>query len=89
MAIEDAKEIEIRGRKVIVTGEQLAPRRYLFTGRLGHIIRQVNVVVGDAEGNIAGNTPEELQKDINTVRSTVAEQVVNIIEHIEFKELID
>jgi hypothetical protein len=89
MAIHDIKQIEVRGKTVTVTGEKIAAQRYVFSGILGNIVRQVNVGVGDDAGNIAGNDPVNLQKGIDQARQMVAEQVVAIVEHNEFVSAIE
>lgn len=89
MAIHDIKEVEVRGKKVTVTGEKIASQRYVFSGIFGNIVRQVNVMVGDDAGNISGNDAATLQKGIDQARQQVAEQVVAIAEHNELVGSID
>lgn len=89
MAIEDTKTIEIRGKSVRVFGEHTAPRAYVFSAICQNIVRQINVTVGDGDGNIAGNDAESLQKGIDWARQTIAERVVSLIEHNELKVNVD
>lgn len=86
MAIEDVKEIMVRGKKVSVTCKREGIRNYTFTGTIGEISESVSVLI-----NPHGKVVEAslMQTWVDQARQTAAEAVVQTVEHMELESQVD
>jgi hypothetical protein len=75
MAFPD-KTLIIDGQQVLVTCVDMPPdgtcHRYMFTATVGGISHQQGMGVGASEGQFEPVTAEQLQKDVDAVRESVA-----------------
>ena len=80
MAYHDIKEIDVRGRKVLVYGVKTGIRNYTFRAKIGHHESNLSLHIGELG---------DLQEHFNTARQKVAEQCLSEFEHLEREAEID